>query len=141
MHRTDADAYSKPSPGCKALVVVGFVLAAAIAIYVNGLLRAGESRLSAEHTQAGPEAAGDRPRTISIAGRQFRVPRSRGLRLTLGVLLVIGGAFGFLPILGFWMAPLGLLLLSVDLPPIRRMRRRTDVWVGRKTTRLRQRAR
>ncbi|WP_425385505.1 hypothetical protein [Tepidamorphus gemmatus] len=59
----------------------------------------------------------------------------------LGVLLVIGGLFGFLPILGFWMAPLGLLLLSVDLPPVRRMRRRTDVWVGRKSTRLRQRRR
>ncbi len=60
--------------------------------------------------------------------------------MTLGVLLLIGGMFGFLPILGFWMVPLGLLLLSVDLPPVRRMRRRADVWVGRQATRLRQRA-
>jgi hypothetical protein len=100
-----------------------------------------EGRLNAEHPQSFPEPAGEPQRTISIAGRQFPVPRSRRLRLTLGVLLVIGGMFGFLPILGFWMAPLGLLLLSVDLPPVRRMRRRTDVWVGRRTTRLRQRRR
>jgi|FEC22Drversion2_1045045.scaffolds.fasta_scaffold01002_1 hypothetical protein len=100
-----------------------------------------EGRLEAEHPQAGPERIGERPRTISVAGRQFPVPRSRWLRLMLGVLLVIGGLFGFLPILGFWMAPLGLLLLSVDLPPVRRMRRRTDVWVGRTATRLRQRRR
>ena len=33
------------------------------------------------------------------------------LRLPLGLLLIAGGFLGFLPILGFWMIPLGLLIL------------------------------
>ena len=35
-------------------------------------------------------------------------------RLVLGMLLLIGGLLGALPVLGFWMIPLGLLVLSVD---------------------------
>ncbi len=53
------------------------------------------------------------------------------LRKTIGVLLVIGGLLGFLPVLGFWMLPLGLALLAVDYPIVRRVWRRTVVWVGR----------
>jgi len=45
-------------------------------------------------------------------------PGSR-LRLPVAVVLILGGLFGFLPILGFWMLPLGLLLLAVDLPVLR----------------------
>src|SRR5215467_15648034 len=29
-----------------------------------------------------------------------------------------GGVFGFLPVLGFWMFPLGLVLLADDVPPL-----------------------
>jgi len=47
-----------------------------------------------------------------------RVPA--GARTVLGILLVIGGIFGFLPILGFWMIPLGLGFLAIDVPPLRR---------------------
>jgi len=63
------------------------------------------------------------PRARVAVGRfSVRVPQSRSLRVSLGVALVIGGIFGFLPILGFWMIPLGLLVLSIDfhgspLPP------------------------
>ena len=52
----------------------------------------------------------------------------RWLRLIIGALLLLGGILGFLPILGFWMLPLGLLVLSYDLPPVRRWRRRFEVW-------------
>jgi hypothetical protein len=45
-------------------------------------------------------------------------PGSR-LRLPVAVVLILGGLFGFLPILGFWMLPLGLLLLAIDLPMLR----------------------
>ncbi|MCY4148128.1 MAG: hypothetical protein OXD44_03310 [Gammaproteobacteria bacterium] len=38
------------------------------------------------------------------------------LRITIGISLLIGGVFGMLPILGFWMFPLGLVILSVDFP-------------------------
>lgn len=36
------------------------------------------------------------------------------VRITIGMLLVIGGVFGFLPVVGFWMIPLGLIILAVD---------------------------
>jgi hypothetical protein len=41
------------------------------------------------------------------------------VRLPLAVLLIFGGVFSFLPVLGIWMLPLGLLLLAVDLPFLR----------------------
>jgi purine-cytosine permease-like protein len=53
----------------------------------------------------------------------------------LGVLLVIGGVLGFLPILGFWMIPLGIVVLSVDLHFIRRWRRKLEIWWGRRRQR------
>ena len=52
----------------------------------------------------------------------------RWLRLVVGVLFILCGILGFLPILGFWMLPLGLLVLSYDLPSIRRRRRQFEVW-------------
>ncbi|HZH11860.1 MAG TPA: hypothetical protein VEZ24_15985 [Microvirga sp.] len=73
---------------------------------------------------------------VAFAGRHIALPRSRALRISLGVALMLGGLVGFLPILGFWMVPLGLLVLSFDLPAARRLRRRITVWWGR-----RQRAR
>jgi len=43
-----------------------------------------------------------------------RLPR--GIRSLVGVLLMIGGVFGFLPVLGFWMFPLGLAFIALDIP-------------------------
>ncbi|MCR9122665.1 MAG: hypothetical protein NXH91_10360 [Phyllobacteriaceae bacterium] len=65
-------------------------------------------------------------------GREFPKPGSRRGRLTLGVALSVLGVFGFLPILGFWMIPLGLFILSHELHPLRRIRRRLAVRQGRK---------
>jgi hypothetical protein len=33
--------------------------------------------------------------------------------------LIVGGIFGFLPVLGFWMVPLGLILIAQDVPFLR----------------------
>jgi hypothetical protein len=41
-----------------------------------------------------------------------------GLRLLLGLLLIVGGVFGFLPILGFWMIPLGIAVAALDILPL-----------------------
>ncbi len=41
-------------------------------------------------------------------------------RILIGVLLILGGLLGALPILGFWMVPLGLLVLSLDFRWARR---------------------
>ena len=67
---------------------------------------------------------------ITFAGRTFRLPRSRWVRTLIGTLLVVLGFFGFLPVLGFWMIPLGLLILSADIPLVRRVRRICIVRLG-----------
>lgn len=33
--------------------------------------------------------------------------------------MIFAGLLGFLPILGFWMLPLGVALLASDVPPLR----------------------
>ena len=51
-----------------------------------------------------------------VARRRF----APGIRSLVGLLLVVGGFYGFLPILGFWMIPLGLAFIAIDIPPMRR---------------------
>jgi hypothetical protein len=80
--------------------------------------------------------------------RPLTVIRARGwwvIRLPIAVIFILGGLASFLPILGFWMLPVGLLLLAVDLPLLRgpisvamiKGRRRLNVWNRR---RLRKKA-
>ncbi|HKU79528.1 MAG TPA: hypothetical protein VJQ42_06760 [Rhodanobacteraceae bacterium] len=59
------------------------------------------------------------PRWAARGLRWLRKPSARWLRIPIGLLLVLCGLFGFLPILGFWMLIPGLLLLSLDLPFLR----------------------
>jgi len=47
--------------------------------------------------------------------RRFVPP---GLRLLLGLFLIGGGILGFLPILGFWMIPLGIAVSALDIRPL-----------------------
>ncbi len=45
----------------------------------------------------------------------------KALRILFGCLLIIGGLLGFLPILGFWMLPLGVVLLAREVPGVARL--------------------
>jgi purine-cytosine permease-like protein len=69
---------------------------------------------------------------LRFGKRSLTLPGNPAVRIGLGILLILCGIVGFLPILGFWMVPLGLLILSVDSPVVRRFRRRTEVYWGRK---------
>lgn len=60
------------------------------------------------------------------------------IRRTAGVSLIMGGLVGFLPVLGYWMLPLGLALLAVDSPRARRLYRQLAVWWGRRYQSLRR---
>ena len=77
---------------------------------------------------------------IRIGTREFRLPASRSARIGVGWLFVAGGTLGFLPILGFWMIPFGLVILSKDVAKIRRGRRRAAVWWGRRRSAPRRRS-
>ncbi|WP_127753387.1 MULTISPECIES: hypothetical protein [unclassified Devosia] len=59
------------------------------------------------------------PNFAARALEWLRRPGARLVRIPLGVLLILGGVFSFLPVLGAWMLPLGLLLLAIDLPFLR----------------------
>ena len=58
-----------------------------------------------------------------LATVRHRVPP--GLRLVLGLILIGGGMLGFLPVLGFWMIPLGISVAALDIRPIwRRLKKK-----------------
>ena len=52
-----------------------------------------------------------------------------GVRTVGGVILIAGGVFGFLPVLGFWMIPAGAALIALDIAPLRR---RLTAWLDRR---------
>ncbi|MFT3974483.1 MAG: tryptophan synthase subunit beta [Amaricoccus sp.] len=70
----------------------------------------------------------------------------RVVRLPAAFVLILGGCFSFLPVLGIWMLPLGIMLLAVDVPFIRptvaansiRSRRRLSVFWRERVRRRRR---
>jgi hypothetical protein len=80
------------------------------------------------HADMTAEIHHNRPaRKILVLGREIPMPRSRAARIAIGVVLIFGGLLGFLPILGFWMVPVGLLVLSYEFAAVRRWRRWSQV--------------
>ena len=61
-----------------------------------------------------------------------RRPSSRLARILLAILLILGGIFSILPVLGLWMLPLGLLLFAQDVPMLQPPLIRLLAWVERK---------
>jgi len=69
-------------------------------------------------------------RQFARIGRQFpvsapflnwvRKPGLHLLRIPLAIVLILGGLFSFLPVLGLWMFPVGLAMLAVDVPVLKR---------------------
>jgi hypothetical protein len=84
----------------------------------------------AADAERGP-AADDRPH-LKLGRFRIPLPRSRAVRVATGAGLVAGGLLGFLPVLGLWMLPAGILVLSNDSTAIRRLKRRGAVWWGRR---------
>jgi hypothetical protein len=67
--------------------------------------------------------------------RWLRRIRSRAatiVRIPVAVVLIAAGFVGFLPILGFWMIPLGLALIALDVPFLRGPLARVLAWINAK---------
>lgn len=80
------------------------------------------------------------PRGLSRGVTWLRQPSKRWLRLPAGGLLILGGCFSILPVLGLWMLPLGLALLGEDHPPFKVALERAAGWGERRWQRLRRRS-
>jgi hypothetical protein len=64
-----------------------------------------------------------------------RRPGAVWVRAPLGIVLIGGGIVGVvLPIIGFWMVPLGLALLALDMPFLRGPLARVLAFINRKIT-------
>ncbi|QEE36181.1 hypothetical protein FTO60_10955 [Octadecabacter sp. SW4] len=57
----------------------------------------------------------NRIKRLQVHVRQ-RVPT--GVRLLLGIVLIGLGIVGFLPIVGFWMIPVGIAVAALDVVPL-----------------------
>jgi hypothetical protein len=71
------------------------------------------------------------PGWAASAVHWLRAPEGRWVRIPAAILLIVAGFVGFLPILGFWMIPLGLLLLAQDVPFLQRPILRLIEWLER----------
>ncbi len=67
-------------------------------------------------------------RIIRIGSYSWTLPDWAPARIAIGILLILFGFLGFLPILGFWMVPLGVAVLSYDIPRVRLLRQKIAAW-------------
>ena len=65
--------------------------------------------------RGGRDGLRQRARAVRLWARRKIPP---GLRLVAGLVLIVGGVFGFLPVLGFWMIPLGIAVAAADVLPL-----------------------
>jgi len=77
------------------------------------------------------------PDRVQRAIRWLRAPRSRAIRIPMGVSLILGSALWFLPVLGIEMLPIGLLLIAQDIPFLKKPVGRMMIWLERRWCRLR----
>src|SRR5712675_2042906 len=71
------------------------------------------------------------PRPARFVG-WLRKPSSRYARIPLAILLIAGGIFSILPVLGLWMLPLGLVLFAQDVPMLQKPIAKMLGWIRRK---------
>ena len=57
---------------------------------------------------------------VRLRVMRWTARRPAGVRSLIGVVLILGGFLGFLPVLGFWMIPLGAAVIALDVALIRR---------------------
>lgn len=81
------------------------------------------------------------PGRVTRMLRWVRDPKSRHLRIPLGLLCILASFFWFLPVIGIELFPIGLLLIAQDVPFLRRPVARMTLWLESRWNRLRRRYR
>lgn len=71
------------------------------------------------------------PRQFRSVVEWVRRPSRRAVRLCVAVFFIIGGFLAILPVFGLWMLPLGLALLSDDVPWFKVPLEKTACWIER----------
>jgi len=69
------------------------------------------------------------PRWLRRTFGWLRSPPAKLVRIPVGILCLLGGMLWFLPLLGIWMLPLGLLLLAQDVRLLRKPVGRGILWL------------
>lgn len=78
------------------------------------------------------------PERLARIIRSLRHPDARWARIPIGLLFIVGGLFSFLPVLGIWMLPIGLLLIAYDVPFLRKPVGYFTIWGTEKWAAFRQ---
>ncbi|MCJ2105023.1 hypothetical protein MKK70_06420 [Methylobacterium sp. E-041] len=71
------------------------------------------------------------PAPLQRAVDWLREPSRLWLRVGAALLLILGGIFSILPVLGLWMLPLGLALLAQDVPWLKVPLEKAARWIER----------
>jgi hypothetical protein len=79
------------------------------------------------------------PDRLTNVIRWLRDPKSRWVRLPLGILCIIASFFWFLPVIGIEFLPIGLLLIAQDVPFLQRPVGRFTLWLEHKWSVFRRR--
>jgi hypothetical protein len=96
------------------------------------------TRGSDELEQAFDRLEQEVPDALTRTIKWMRKPQARAVRLPLGVLCILGSFLWFLPVLGLWFLPLGLLLIAQDVRFLRRPVGRMTLYLLDRWTRVRR---
>lgn len=89
--------------------------------------------------EAFDELERETPDRVTRMIRWLRTPEARRVRLPLGILCILASFFWFLPVIGIEYLPIGLLLIAVDVPFLRRPVALFILWLEERWLALRQR--
>ena len=82
--------------------------------------------------QAFDELERESPDKLRRVLHWLRDPKSRWVRIPLGVLFIVAGCLWFLPVVGIEMLPIGLLLIAQDVPFLKRPVGKMMLWLEHK---------
>jgi hypothetical protein len=79
------------------------------------------------------------PGRLRTSVEWLQEPSRRWTRMGAATLFMLGGVFSILPVLGLWMLPVGLALMSQDVPQMKPPLEKSARWIERSWHRLTRR--